>query len=67
MDLKKKLDGRKDLQTMLFRRAWLISKDSLDNKMSTFPFYGNWKSVDLGVLHICTQYIKHPLYRNKIW
>ena len=52
MDLKKKLDGRKDLQTMLFRRAWLISKDSLDNKMSTFPFYGNWKSVDLGVLHI---------------
>lgn len=54
MDLKKKLDGRKDLQTMLFRRAWLISKDSLDNKMSTFPFYGNWKSVDLGVLHIYT-------------
>ena len=50
MDLKKKLDGRKDLQTMLFRRAWLISKDSLDNKMSTFPFYGNWKSVEISCL-----------------
>lgn len=37
MDLKKKLDGRKDLQTMLFRRAWLISKDSLDNNDEYFP------------------------------
>lgn len=29
MMLKEKLDGRKDLQTMLFRGAWLVSKDYL--------------------------------------
>ena len=50
--LKEKLDVRKDLQPMLFRRAWLVSKESLDNKMDSFPFYGNWKSADLGGAHI---------------
>lgn len=50
--LKEKLDSRKDLQPMLFRRAWLVSKDSLEDKMNGFPFYGNWKSADLGGVHI---------------
>lgn len=50
--LKEKLDGRKDLQSMLFRRAWLVSKESLENKMNEFPFYGNWKSADIGGFHI---------------
>lgn len=50
--LKEKLDVRKDLQPMLFRRAWLVSKKSLDTKMDSFPFYGNWKSADLGGVHI---------------
>lgn len=50
--LKEKLDVRKDLQPMLFRRAWLVSKESLDDKMVSFPFYGNWKSADLGGVHI---------------
>lgn len=50
--LKEKLDLRKDLQLMLFRRAWLVSKESLDEKMDSFPFYGNWKSADLGGVHI---------------
>lgn len=50
--LKEKLDLRKDLQPMLFRRAWLVSKESLDDKMVSFPFYGNWKSADLGGVHI---------------
>ena len=50
--LKEKLDNRKDLQPMLFRRAWLVSKETLENKMECFPFYGNWKSADLGGVHI---------------
>lgn len=50
--LKEKLDSRKDLQSMLFRRAWMVSKGSLDNKINEFPFYGNWKSADLGRVHI---------------
>ncbi len=29
--LKEKLKGRKDLQPMLFRRAWLVSKESFFN------------------------------------
>lgn len=50
--LKEKMDGCKDLQPLLFRRAWLVSKDSLDSKMGEFPFYGNWKDADLGLVHI---------------
>lgn len=50
--LKEQLDNRIDLQPMLFRRGWLISKESLDDKMGEFPFYGNWKFRDLGNLHI---------------
>ena len=50
--LKEQLDGRKDLQPMLYRRAWLVSKESLDSKMNEFPFYGNWKTADIGGLHI---------------
>lgn len=50
--LKEKLDNRKDLQPMLFRRAWLVSKESLDDKLNSFPFYGNWNSADLGGIHI---------------
>lgn len=50
--LKEKLDSRKDLQPMLFRRSWLISKKSLGSKMNEFPFYGNWKCVELGGIHI---------------
>ena len=45
--LKELLDRRKDLQPMLFRRAWLVSRESLDDQMDAFPFYGNWKSADL--------------------
>lgn len=50
--LKEQLDNRKDLQPMLFRRAWLVSKESLDDKLNSFPFYGNWKSADLSGAHI---------------
>lgn len=50
--LEDKLNSRKDLQSMLFRRAWLVSKDSLDSQMGKFPFYGNWKQADLGTYHI---------------
>ena len=50
--LKELLDSRKDLQPMLFRRAWLVSRESLDDQMDAFPFYGNWKSADLGGAHL---------------
>lgn len=61
--LEEKLNGRKDLQPMLFRRAWLVSKDSLDSKMDKFPFYGNWKQADLGGLHI---YVHNTLSIHQI-
>ena len=43
------LDHRPDLQHLLFRRGFLISKIPIDNKRRCqFPFYGNWdtESID---------------------
>lgn len=61
--LEQKLNERRDLQPMLFRRGWLVSKESLDDKMDKFPFYGNWKSADLGACHI---YVHHTLKIHQV-
>ena len=42
------LRERPDLQDMLFRRGFLLSKQSLDEKLNDFPFYGNWSCRKLG-------------------
>ncbi len=46
MDLKLTLNTRADLQHLLFRRAFLISEKNFD--ISSYPFYGNWKSQQVG-------------------
>lgn len=45
--LKDLLDARKDLQPLLFKRGWLLSKNSLNKSINEYPFYGNWKSLNL--------------------
>lgn len=50
--LKDKLDVRPDLQDHLFRRGFIMSSKSLDDKLNEFPFYGNWKSAELSGFHI---------------
>lgn len=50
--LKEKLDKRPDLQGSLFRRGFLMSSKSLEGRLNEFPFYGNWKSAELGDLYI---------------
>ncbi len=42
MEIKNKLEGRADLQHLLFRRAFIISNKELDG--NSFPFFGNWES-----------------------
>ncbi len=44
--LKQRLDGRQDLQHLLFRRGFLITE--LKMECSKFPFYGNWNSATVG-------------------
>lgn len=61
--LEEQLNSRKDLQSMLFRRGWIVSKDSLDSSMDKFPFYGNWKTADLGGYHI---YVHNALKIHQI-
>lgn len=39
-DLKEILDQRTDLQHLLFRRSFFISKETINT--DSFPFYGNW-------------------------
>ena len=48
MSLQQMLHERPDLQDMLFRRGFLLSKQSLDEKLNDFPFYGNWSCRKIG-------------------
>ena len=48
MIIQKMLHERPDLQDMLFRRGFLLSKQSLDEKLNDFPFYGNWSCRKIG-------------------
>lgn len=50
--LKEKLDRRPDLQDGLFRRGFVMSSKSLDDRLDEFPFYGNWKSAELAGFYI---------------
>lgn len=52
MEIKQQLDGRSDLQHLLFRRGFLISQKKFD--MTVFPFYGNWKVEELGGYYFMT-------------
>lgn len=51
MMLKEKLDGRKDLQTILFRGVWLVSKDYLPADLHynevTWGYWGNPNISDI--------------------
>ncbi len=49
--MKSALDVRPDLQKFLFRRGFLISRNSFDDIIEQFPFYGNWTSIQLGEYH----------------
>lgn len=50
--LKEELDKRADLQSQLFRRGFVVSSKSLDDKQGAFPFYNNFKSAELDGMHI---------------
>lgn len=54
LNLKQHLNNRPDLQYLLFRRGWLISRKSLDDGMNVFPFYGNWNMVEAAGWHFMT-------------
>lgn len=43
--LKDNLGNRPDLQHLLFRRGFFVSKEALKD-MDKFPFYGNWNHVE---------------------
>lgn len=42
---KSQLDKRPDLQHLLFRRSFFVSKEAIAN-INKFPFYGNWNHVE---------------------
>lgn len=44
--LKAELDKRPDLQHLLFRRSFFVSRKPLEN-MDQFPFYGNWNHAEM--------------------
>lgn len=50
--LKEELDKRADLQSQLFRRGFIVSSKSLDDKQGAFPFYNNFKNAELDGMHI---------------
>lgn len=50
--LKEQLDKRVDLQSMLFRRGFIVSSKSLDNRQGAFPFYNNFKSAEIDGAYI---------------
>ena len=51
--LKDKLDGRKDLQHLLYCKGFLITNEEQAN-LDSFPYYGNWNAVKLGEYFIYT-------------
>lgn len=44
---KSELNKRSDLQHLLFRRSFFVSKEAVSG-MDKFPFYGNWNYVEKG-------------------
>jgi len=44
-ELKKVLNSRTDLQHLLFRRGFFVSKKAISG-VDMFPFYGNWNHVE---------------------
>ncbi len=44
---KLQLDKRPDLQHLLFRRSFFVSKEAVGG-MDKFPFYGNWNHIEGG-------------------
>lgn len=44
---KSELNKRSDLQHLLFRRSFFVSKEAVSG-MDKFPFYGNWNHVEKG-------------------
>ncbi|CAK7004731.1 MAG: hypothetical protein PARBB_00787 [Parabacteroides distasonis] len=59
MNLSETLNKRADLQHLLFRRGWLISRKSLDDKRGGFPFYGHWNSRKEAGWHFMTHEEAH--------
>ena len=59
MDVIKVLNERVDLQHLLFRRGWIISRKSLDEKLNDFPFYGHWHSEAKAGWHFMTHEDAH--------
>ena len=59
MDFIEALNERADLQHLLFRRGWIISRKSLDEKLSDFPFYGHWISREETGWHFMTHEDAH--------
>ncbi|MDO5428781.1 asparagine synthase-related protein [Parabacteroides sp.] len=59
MNLSETLNKRTDLQHLLFRRGWLISRKSLDDKIGGFPFYGHWNSRKEAGWHFMTHEDAH--------
>lgn len=44
-NFKSLLDKRPDLQHLLFRRGFFVSKNAI-NELDRFPFYGNWNHIE---------------------
>ena len=65
-ELKSALDGRKDLQDKLFVRSFLMSEKSFEDKLTDFPFYGNWNSVKVGRFHLMTHKLAYVHYYEDV-
>ena len=64
--LKEKLDGRKDLQTKLFRWAWLVSKDYLPADLRYNEVtWGCWGRPNISDMKLYTDII--PPYNNRVF
>lgn len=67
--LKKNLDSRKDLQTMLFRGAWLVSKDYLPTDLlCNGGAWGCWGRLNISDEHHLDmkKYLNRELYDMSI-
>lgn len=64
MDLVKELDKRTDLQSCLFRRAFLLTKKPMTEFVGKFPLYNNWKSVECAGYQLMTD-SKYNCYTSK--
>ncbi len=63
LNFKQQLDSRVDLQHLLFRRGFVVSKKEFS--MDIFPFYGNWKVENVNGYYFMTHRDIHCFHIEK--